>query len=276
MCTLLAPFVASTFERSYIANVLTSMTKFLTAFEVATCFTLLGGVSPLVLDADCDDQPLVLCANTTTGHPSLATQATEFCEHQLKLGWAVMAIFPNWVKMMQSVRGAVDAATPDRRKRGWLNALKYAIAIAVSVISTINAVSGISVLDVLRGNAHPLAYTWLGVAVIATVYKFVWDLLVDWEIGRRHTYSYGRCVYGMAILINGLLRVTWVFTISPSTNFSSATGRFNRRGFLLLCGILEIVRRCVWTFIKVEKDHVRRWGKAVGFDDSDLHSPLIF
>merc|ERR1712113_1144218 len=50
MQTCLTPFFLHTYEQSYIGNILTSMTKFLTASEIAMCFTVMGGISPFAFN----------------------------------------------------------------------------------------------------------------------------------------------------------------------------------------------------------------------------------
>jgi hypothetical protein len=65
---------------------------------------------------------------------------------------------------------------------------------------------------------------WVSCAIISTVYSFYWDLKIDWgflqpnskNLFLRKELSFGRVsYYYTAMIVNLLLRVTWVFSISP-------------------------------------------------------------
>merc|ERR1719201_2722656 len=113
---------------------------------------------------------------------------SDLCMSQLKYAWAVMAIFPNWIKMMQGLRRGVDAARAEESDcaRHFLNALKYGITISVSVVATVMSTQGLSPLMVfqLHAGSHPLVILWLVLSIITCIYKYLWDVLVDWQIGR--------------------------------------------------------------------------------------------
>lgn len=59
-------------------------------------------------------------------------------------------------------------------------------------------------------------------------------------------------IYYSAIVVNLLLRYSWTLTISPYVVVLIPKSTF----LPFLTGFLEIFRRCMWNFFRVEKEHV--------------------
>ena len=58
--------------------------------------------------------------------------------------------------------------------------------------------------------------------------------------------------YVIAMVVNLVLRVAWILTISPG--FFGIN--FQRPYFLLLVALLEIFRRALWNVLRIEHEHV--------------------
>ena len=55
------------------------------------------------------------------------------------------------------------------------------------------------------------------------------------------------------MLLNMILRFTWILSISP--NIPNLIGLDNSE-FVFMISALEIFRRFLWNFIRVEKEHI--------------------
>ena len=76
-----------------------------------------------------------------------------------------------------------------------------------------------------RYDSSVFLYLWLVFAIISTIYSYFWDLKMDWGLLDRSQYknyllrkelSYNnKRFYYSAMLMNLILRMSWVFSISP-------------------------------------------------------------
>lgn len=101
-------------------------------------------------------------------------------------------------------------------------------------------------------------------------YSFYWDVAKDWDLSlfssalertnpehpyglRRHRYFHANNMYYTAIVFDFLLRCTWSFKLSPHLD------HFNDlEGGIFTMEILEVLRRWVWIFFRVETE----WGES--------------
>ena len=93
--------------------------------------------------------------------------------------------------------------------------------------------------------------------VVANCYMLFWDIYMDWNLARsfkknfflRDKIIYPRWMYYSAIVINTMLRFTWITSI-PSLNppISDETKVF----FL---SVLEIYRRIQWSLFRIENEN---------------------
>ena len=96
----------------------------------------------------------------------------------------------------------------------FLNALKYSFSLLTAVLS----------FAYKSGNAYAFSL-WIISAAISTVYSYVWDLKVDWglfEAGAKHRFLRKHLTftpvhnYYILMVVNFILRLAWVLTLSPS------------------------------------------------------------
>lgn len=105
-------------------------------------------------------------------------------------------------------------------------------------------------------------------------YSFYWDVAKDWDLSlfsssrerndpehpyglRRHRYFHAQQMYYTAIGIDLLLRCTWCFKLSAHLD------HFNDlEGGIFLMEILEVLRRWMWIFFRVETE----WGESSSDD----------
>lgn len=157
------------------------------------------------------------------------------------------------------------------------NAAKYASAFPVIICSAMQREYNTEEAHIF--SEATLARLWLVAVIFNSLFSFYWDVARDWELtlfsARRSSkeYPYGlrpsrhfvnKEVYYGAILIDFLLRGTWSFKLSPHLDFN------NMESEIFLLEILEVFRRWVWTFIRVEKEwSVSRNGAGLGLLEGD-------
>lgn len=102
-------------------------------------------------------------------------------------------------------------------------------------------------------------------AITNSLYSFWWDVQMDWDLtllGKtRHTNPYGLrqqrvfhspMVYYIVIIFDIILRFAWSFKLSLHTVYLDGV-----EGGVFLLEIMEILRRWVWVYFRVEAEMVR-------------------
>lgn len=152
--------------------------------------------------------------------------------------WRVLQCFKRW--------------STSKDKGHLINAVKYSLSILVTLFSLL--------MPIYSGWATAV---WIFFAVIATLASFAWDILRDWglcEKGpgfplRTKLRLPDKRLYYLAAVMNFFMRMAWVCTISP--DFFPI-----RKDFLLAAlSLVEILRRGMWNFFRLENEHLNNCGK---------------
>ncbi|KAF0462461.1 Xenotropic and polytropic retrovirus receptor 1 [Gigaspora margarita] len=117
---------------------------------------------------------------------------------------------------------------------------------------------------------------WIASQTISSIYTFIWDVKMDWSLLEIHSSNYllrdelgykNPNLYRAAILINMLLRFSWVMIL-----FSNDDKYYYIVGIIM--PLLEISRRWMWCFIRVETEHVANCNgyRAI----KEIHSLFIY
>jgi hypothetical protein len=106
-------------------------------------------------------------------------------------------------------------------------------------------------------------------AVSSAIFSGTWDILMDWSLFEDwkfrktriypnwySTYLTSR-VYIPAIILNILLRFSWVLLISPDQWLE--TDQF--QGLIFGLAVLEMIRRFIWALFRVENEMVNNIGQ---------------
>ncbi|TPX62735.1 hypothetical protein SpCBS45565_g06949 [Spizellomyces sp. 'palustris'] len=107
-------------------------------------------------------------------------------------------------------------------------------------------------------------------AIFASLYAYAWDVLYDWGLlqkNKHHNYLRKVIVYPPWLYmtsigaemdrVNFLLRLSWVFLLSPNN-----WGVFNDARILIYVqALLELFRRFMWSIIRMENEHTNNIGK---------------
>jgi hypothetical protein len=156
--------------------------------------------------------------------------------------------------------------------QGWggqhlANALKYSTAFPVIILSAMQrsyepGKYGLSEAGLFR--------VWLFFVLVNSMYSFYWDVAKDWDLTlfsstqersspehpwalRRHRYFHAKEIYYFVIVLDFLLRCTWSIKLSPHLDHYNDV-----EGGIFLMETLEVLRRWVWIFLRVEAE----WGKS--------------
>ncbi|KAH6786486.1 EXS family protein [Perilla frutescens var. hirtella] len=97
-----------------------------------------------------------------------------------------------------------------------------------------------------------------------------WDIVIDWGLLRRNSKNpwlrdklliSNKAVYFVAIVVNILLRLVWMQLV---LDFHE-TAFLHRRAMIAVVACLEILRRGIWNFFRLENEHFNNDGKYRAF-----------
>ncbi|XP_023549609.1 phosphate transporter PHO1 homolog 9-like isoform X1 [Cucurbita pepo subsp. pepo] len=173
----------------------------------------------------------------------------------------VVAIIPYWIRTLQCLRRLIE----EKDVMHVFNGLKY--------FSTVIAVA------MRTGNDLNMGMTWRTLAavssVIATISGTYWDIVCDWGLLRRNSKNpwlrdklviSNKSVYFAAIVLNILLRLAWMQSV---LGFREAPF-IHRQALIAIVAVLEIIRRGIWNFFRLENEHLNNVGKYRAFDSVPL------
>ncbi|XP_034198545.1 phosphate transporter PHO1 homolog 3-like isoform X2 [Prunus dulcis] len=175
----------------------------------------------------------------------------------------IVACIPYWSRLLQCLRRLVEEKDP---MQGY-NGLKYFFTIvAVSMRTAYN-------LESLKNEVN-----WKILAgvfsIVAAIYGTYWDLVVDWGLLQRNSKNRWlrdklllpyKSVYFGAMVLNVLLRFAWLQTVLKfNVSF------MHTQTMIAVVASLEIIRRGIWSFFRLENEHLNNVGKYRTFKSVPL------
>ncbi|KAK7737458.1 protein-ER retention protein [Cytospora paraplurivora] len=174
-------------------------------------------------------------------------------------------------------------AAPYRESAGWggqhlANATKYATSFPVIILS---AMQRNLPAEGAEASKAALYRAWVLACLVNSLYSFYWDVTKDWDLTllsprrernspehafglRRRLLVGGPALYYLVIVVDLMLRCTWSLKLSPHldhlTDFESS---------IFLIEFLEVFRRWVWIFFRVETEWLRN-NSHVGVEIDDI------
>eukprot|EP00850_Spirogloea_muscicola_P013246 SM000089S23802 [mRNA] locus=s89:54439:59931:- [translate_table: standard] len=162
-----------------------------------------------------------------------------------------VTILPYWCRMMQCLRRYTD----EKDTMHLYNCGKYlsaVISVALRLLHTFSPTPSSFILTIIS-------------AIIATIYQSYWDLCIDW--GLLHSKSSNpwlrdqltlksKSAYFVAMVVNVLLRFAWLQTV---TRFHFGSLNPNIANYLFAA--LEVLRRGIWNFFRLENEHLNNVGR---------------
>ncbi|XP_004297283.1 PREDICTED: phosphate transporter PHO1 homolog 3-like [Fragaria vesca subsp. vesca] len=172
----------------------------------------------------------------------------------------IVACIPYWSRLLQCLRRLFEEKDPHQGYNG----LKYFFTIVAVTMRTAYSLN----MDV---NWKILAGIF---SIIAALYGTYWDLVVDWGLLHRNSKNrwlrdkllipYNSVYFG-AMVLNVLLRFAWLQTV---LNFNVPF--MHKQTMLAVVASLEIIRRGIWSFFRLENEHLNNVGKYRAFKSVPL------
>ncbi|CAF3715503.1 unnamed protein product [Rotaria socialis] len=207
------------------------------------------------------------CSNSTWWSTDLTSPASHqgfFCT-----GWSeillqsIFLMLPSWFRFAQCLRRYRDTkqAFPHLTNAG-----KYATGFFIIITNSLRRATTKTYAANQADN--PFLYLWIIAAIIGSVYKLIWDLKMDWgffdkKVGTnkylREQLVYSSKIYYYAAIIEDIIfRFVWTINIFIAFNVQSAEYT-DLIGFCF--GIVEIFRRFIWNFFRLENEHLNNCGQ---------------
>lgn len=237
---LTAPMTDVIFRDGYVGDLLTSLVRVSISFSYSLFYIAITIYSWLSNDM-----------KTASSSSTMWQQASLY----RYLIVPFLTLIPLWLRLMQCLRRSLETG---HRWPHYFNAIKYSAAICVLSFGIFN--------PHLQQNA-----TWIFCLVLATMYQFYWDITMDWglvKISPRGDISVRKekvvspsYVYVIVVALNFVLRFAWAVTLLPEDYTEhSRVYTYIFRYFQTLMAALEIVRRMVWGFYRLEYEQLETLG----------------
>jgi hypothetical protein len=270
---LAAPFYPISFRDGYIGDLLTSLVRVSVPFFFSLIYVMLSLFSWITNNVD-----LI----------SISEESSNiwWIEHKVFAYFVpFLMLYPLWIRYVQCLRRCVETG---KRWPHFGNALKYTCALVVIAYGSFQ--------PALRRN-----HFWIFCFICATIYQFLWDIFQDWGMisleGWSSSSSSGSSfdfslsswndllnnwdkfrfefrkkrllgpisIYWFVMLFNLVFRFAWTLTLLPPVDpkvhgFSLYSIAMYHIGTLIAA--LEIVRRMVWGFFRLEYEQIEMINKV--------------
>ncbi|EOA38836.1 hypothetical protein CARUB_v10011174mg [Capsella rubella] len=173
----------------------------------------------------------------------------------------IVAVIPYAARLLQCLRRLFEEKNPEQGYNG----IKYFLTIVAVCLRTAYSIQ--------KGQV-----AWRVLAAvfsfIAAVYCTWWDFVHDWGLLNRTSKNRWlrdkllipqKKVYFIAMVVNVLLRFAWIQTVLDF-HFSF----MHRQTMVTIVASLEIIRRGIWNFFRLENEHLNNVGKYRAFKSVPL------
>nr|WPQ75098.1 xenotropic and polytropic retrovirus receptor 1 [Antheraea pernyi] len=173
---------------------------------------------------------------------------------------AIVNIVPAWSRFWQCLRRYRDS------REAWphlVNAGKYSTTFFVVIFSTLRKIYSDRYEDTYD---NPFLYAWFGCQLISSIYTYTWDVKMDWGLFScgpraenkflRDEIVYSPGFYYFAIVEDFVLRFIWTVSyVVTEKNLAS------HETMTSILAPLEVIRRFIWNFFRLENEHLNNCGK---------------
>uniref|UniRef100_A0A915DKX6 Xenotropic and polytropic retrovirus receptor 1 n=1 Tax=Ditylenchus dipsaci TaxID=166011 RepID=A0A915DKX6_9BILA len=179
---------------------------------------------------------------------------------------AMVMVIPAMVRFLQCLRRYRDTG---RWHPHLVNAGKYATTFLVVATNSLNKWASVD----KPNDTSSFFYLWIFSYIISFTYTFLWDVFMDWGLADprapkdalllREEMIYGsRWYYYFAIVEDFVLRLSWVMNVVSSISVSLAEAWMLHSDLLIsIMAPLEVFRRFVWNYLRLENEHVNNCGQ---------------
>lgn len=248
-----APLWEVEFADFWLADQLCSLTQTMMDLEFSICYLFVDYQHPELGVCDCP-KPRQECIQPLTMSNYIRP---------------IVACLPSYWRFAQCLRISV-------RKRSLaqlINAGKYFSQFPVVVFSSLAGLANIS------GNSEMYKIymsLWIVSSIGHSLYVFVWDVVQDWGLCRslrfgnwilsRRLYYRGEWKYYCAIVVDFFLRFSW--SAKLSIQFGVLQSDSNDL-IVAILAMLEVFRRFIWNFFRIENEYAQRRRSRALLDSSD-------
>ncbi|CAA0823386.1 Phosphate transporter PHO1 homolog 3 [Striga hermonthica] len=185
-----------------------------------------------------------------------------------KIFYIAVAIIPFSSRLLQASLAYIFCLRvlfEDKNPKQFFNGLKYFSTVVALVMRTMYSLRRQTYWRVLAASTSG----------VTTVYNTYWDIVIDWGLLRRNAKNRWlrdnlliscKPVYFVAIVVNVLLRLVWMQLI---LDFNEAPF-LHRNTMILIVSCLEILRRGIWNFFRLENEHFNNIEKFRAFKSVTL------
>ncbi|XVE53192.1 hypothetical protein DITRI_Ditri02bG0184100 [Diplodiscus trichospermus] len=232
---LCAPFYKITLQDFFLADHLTSQVRAIRSLGLYICYYGLGEFSRR--------------QNRCQGHVVY------------NVLYYTVAVIPFWLRFLQCLRRLFE----EKDAIHGYNGLKYFLTIVAVIIRTASELKkGIIAWKVLA----------LVSSAVATIMNTYWDIVVDWGLLRRHSKNKylrdkllvpHKSIYFAAMALNIVLRIIWMQLVLEFNLHA-----LQKVTITTVISCLEIIRRGIWSFFRLENEHLNNVGKYRAFKSVPL------
>ncbi|XP_071444301.1 solute carrier family 53 member 1-like [Hetaerina americana] len=233
---ILAPFFYVGFADFWVADQLNSLVPVLLDFQYLVCFYV-----------------------TDPGNLMEAGDTSK-CVAKSAAWRPFVACLPAWFRFAQCLRRYRDTkeAFPHL-----LNAGKYSTTFFVVLFSTLNVIYSDQYED---SSESPFFYIWIAASIVSSCYAYTWDIKMDWGLFDKNAgdnrflreeivYS-STGYYYFAIVEDFILRFCWALSLSLTE-----MGYVHGDLMVSVLSPLEVFRRFIWNYFRLENEHLNNCGK---------------
>ncbi|KAL5143527.1 Phosphate transporter PHO1 9 [Glycine soja] len=230
-----APLYKVNFPENFLADQLTSQVQAFRSLEFYVCYYFWG---------------------------NFKTRSNKCLESDVyKAFYLIVAIIPFWIRCLQCFRRLLE----ERNTMHGLNGLKYISTVVALVLRTTNEFRRGMVWQILAATSSS----------IATIVNTYWDIVIDWGLLRRNSRNPwlreklsvpNKSVYFVAMVLNVILRLAWMQSVLGIREAPF----LHRTALTALVTCLEILRRGIWNFFRLENEHLNNVGNYRAFKSVPL------
>ena len=185
---------------------------------------------------------------------------------------AFLLAIPSSIRLTQCVRRYYDSKL---KFPHLANAGKYSTSVLVAITNSVRRATSANYQYNIKRN--PFVYTWITAALVSSTYKLIWDLKMDWGLFdknagenkflRNHIVYSSKFYYYYAIIQDVIFRYLW--TINIFIQFTDGTAEYSDV-FGFTFGLVEILRRFLWNFFRLENEHLNNCGQFRAIRDISI------
>ncbi|WCJ22198.1 EXS (ERD1/XPR1/SYG1) family protein [Euphorbia peplus] len=172
----------------------------------------------------------------------------------------IVAVIPYWSRLLQCLRRLFE----EKDAHQGYNGLKYLLTIIAVCLRTAYSLNKINSWRICA---------WI-FSVAAAVFSTYWDVVMDWGLLQRSSKNRWlrdkllvphNSVYFAAMGLNVVLRFAWLQTVTGFKIFN-----LHKETAIAIVASLEIIRRGIWNFFRLENEHLNNVGKYRAFKSVPL------